>query len=171
MATSKKKVSKKKVGGKTGRPSKFDKIDKAQIEKLARKGWTDAEMADFHGVTDRTWDNWKKAHPEFFRSLKDWKAEADEKVERSLFERAAGYTHPEEKIFQHEGRVVRAETTKHYPPDSTAMIFWLKNRRPEDWRDKHEVSHPIDEAGLDEVGEAILARMKAEGIDLSKLKG
>jgi len=134
---SKKKVSRKGVGG---RPSKFGTVDKAQVEMLARAGWTDAQMAAFFKVNESTWHRWKNADPEFCKSLKDWKAEADYKVERSLFERATGYTHPEEKIFQNNGEVIRADTLKHYPPDTTAAIFWLKNRKPEEWRDKQKQS-------------------------------
>jgi len=65
-------------------------------------------------------------------------------VVRSLFQRACGYSHPEDKIFQHEGNPVVVPTTKHYPPDATSAIFWLKNRDPANWRDKveHEVELP-----------------------------
>lgn len=121
---------------KGGRPSKFETINQDQLKKLAQKGWTDAEMADFFGVTEQSFNNYKKAHPEFFESLKDWKAEADQKVEKSLFERATGYQHPDTKFFMYEGAVISEETIKHYPPDTTAAIFWLKNRKPEQWREK-----------------------------------
>lgn len=136
--------SKKAAPKKRGRPSGLTKVKMDQVEKLAKAGWTDAQMAEFFGVTPRTWENWKQASPEFFQSLKDWKAEADHKVERSLLERALGYTHPEEKIFQNQGEIIRAETLKHYPPDTTAAIFWLKNRKPAEWRDKQEVEHSGD---------------------------
>lgn len=119
-----------------GRPTSFKKAYTEQAKKLALLGATDAQAADFFGVTEQTLNNWKKKHPEFFESLKAGKAEVDSKVVRSLFERAMGYTHPEEKIFNHNGEAMRVETTKHYPPDTTAMIFWLKNRDPENWRDK-----------------------------------
>jgi hypothetical protein len=137
----KKKVAKKKVAKKTktGRPSKFDTVDQVKAEKLARAGWDDKQLADFFGVTEKTWNNWKLAHPAFFQALKDWKDEADQKVERSLYERAVGYTHREEKIFQFQGEIIRAETFKHYPPDPTSMIFWLKNRKKDEWRDKQDV--------------------------------
>lgn len=125
-----------------GRPSKFDGIDLNQVRQLATRGWTDAEMAEFFLVNPDTWHEWKKAHPEFSESLKDWKIEADSKVERSLYERATGYEHEEDKIFQYEGRPVVVPTVKHYPPDTPAAIFWLKNRQPDKWRDKQELSIP-----------------------------
>lgn len=117
----------------------MDTIDLEQVGKLTRKGWTDAELADFYSVTQQTIDNWKKQSPQFFGSLKEGKAEADAKVERCLFERATGYSHAEDKIFIHEGCPVVVPTTKHYPPDTTAAIFWLKNRNQENWRDKQEI--------------------------------
>ena len=111
---------------KGGRPSKLDGLDRDQVSKLAKAGWTDAQMADFFQVTEQTWNNWKKKDPEFFESLKDWKAEADHDVERSLYERALGFTDP---------------TGKKYAPDTTACIFWLKNRNPAQWRDKVDHGH------------------------------
>jgi len=123
---------------KTGRPTKFSKSVQEKVEMLALRGFTDAEMAKILDITEQTFNNWKKAHPNFFESLKDWKLRADEKVERSLYERACGYSHPEDKIFNDGGKPLVVPTVKHYPPDSTSMIFWLKNRIPDRWRDKVE---------------------------------
>lgn len=126
-----------------GRPSKFGKVDLNQVKILAEKGFTDAEMSSFFGVTEQTWNNWKKAHPSFFESLKTWKEVADQKVEHSLFERATGYSHEDTKFATFEGKITDAQPfTKHYPPDTTACIFWLKNRKQAEWRDKteHDVS-------------------------------
>lgn len=135
-----------KARAKTGRPSKFEELDRRQVELLARAGWTDAQISEFYGVTGRTWENWKKKDPEFFQSLKDWKAEADHKVERSLYERATGYSHPEVKVATFEGVITDHRTfTKHHPPDTTAAIFWLKNRQPKVWRDKQEIEHDVSE--------------------------
>lgn len=133
-------ASRKGVGG---RPSKYDTLDMAKVAMLAKRGWTDAEMAEFFGVAEATWYNWKDAHPEFLEALKDWKEEADARVERSLYERATGYSHPEDKIFQHNGEPVVVPTVKHYPPDTTAAIFWLKNRKREQWRDRHDIDHGV----------------------------
>lgn len=62
---------------------------------------------------------------------------------KSLYRRANGYDQPSEKIFCYEGEVVRADTSTHIPPDTTAAIFWLKNRRPDLWRDKHVQEHEL----------------------------
>ena len=67
-----------------GRPTKFKESHMAKIKKMATCGMTDKEMAELLGVTEQTFNNWKKKFPEFFESLKNWKMEADEKVERSL---------------------------------------------------------------------------------------
>lgn len=119
-----------------GRPSKFGSVNKEAVQLMAERGFTDDEMRKCLHVSEKTWTNWKKKHKDFYESLRDWKAVADNEVERSLFERAKGYTHPEEKIFQAEGRIIRADTTKHYPPDTAAAFIWLKNRKPAEWRDK-----------------------------------
>ena len=112
-----------------GQPTKLTPKMKKQIKFLAEKGFTDKEMANAVGVTEQTINNWKKQQPKFFESLKDWKKEADRNVERSLYERACGYEHPEDKIFNANGEPLVVPTTKHYPPDTSAMIFWLKNRK------------------------------------------
>lgn len=133
---SKKKISKKKIG--KGQPTKFKKEFIGQAFKLCQLGATDAQLADFFNVTQRTINNWKKSHSDFFHTLKAAKAEFDTKVELALFQRAVGYSHPEEKIFNNQGEILRVTTTKHYPPDTTACIFWLRNRKPQQWRDKVE---------------------------------
>jgi hypothetical protein len=126
--------------GKGGRPTKFDGLDLEKVKSLVAQGKTDAQMAKFFGVNVDTWHEWKKVHPSFSDALKDWKVEADVKVEASLYDRARGYSHPEEKIFCNAaGEVTRVETVKHYPPDPTSMIFWLKNRQPEKWRDRQDI--------------------------------
>ena len=101
-------------------------------------GATDADMARFFKVTVSTFNLWKLKHPKFSEALKVSKDQFDQRVEISLAQRAIGYSHPEDKIFFKDGKVVTVETTKHYPPETTACIFWLKNRQPETWRDVRE---------------------------------
>lgn len=125
---------------KRGQPSKFEKV-KDIVIRLAKYGLTDKQMAEIIGVTEQTVNNWKKANPSFFESLKSEKEIADAKVERSLFERATGYSHAEDKIFNDNGQALVVSTIKHYPPDTTAAIFWLKNRKPAEWRDRQDIEH------------------------------
>lgn len=124
-----------------GRPTDYKPEYDEQAYKLCRLGAIDRDLADFFGVTEQTVNNWKNNHPTFFESIKESKADLDAKVERSLFERATGYSHPEDKIMQNNGEPVIVPTMKHYPPDPASMIFWLKNRKPAVWRDKQEIEH------------------------------
>lgn len=109
--------------------------------KLAKLGATDREIADFFSVTETTLNRWKHTHPEFCASIKVGKEASDDRVEQSLYRKATGYSFAAEKIFQYEGNPVRVDYVEHVPPSDTAAIFWLKNRRKEVWRDKHEVEH------------------------------
>jgi len=124
------------------RPTKYKDEYAEQGRKLCLLGATDKELADFFGVTESTLNLWKKEHSEFSESLKAGKDQADTDVADRLYQRAMGYTHKEEQIFQYQGVVVRADTMKHYAPDTTACIFWLKNRQKGKWRDRqdHEVT-------------------------------
>lgn len=122
-----------------GRPSAYKPEYCSQAAFLCAKyGATDEELAEFFGVNKATITRWKSGHVEFCASLKEGKQSADARVERSLFERATGYSHPAVKIFNDEGAPLIVPYTEHYPPDTTACIFWLKNRQPARWRDKTE---------------------------------
>jgi hypothetical protein len=137
----KKRVTKKKRAAKRGRPSKFDTGVCDQAVKLCMLGAIDKDLADFFGISESTLNKWKIDYPEFSESLKEGKAHADANVANSLYQRALGYSHAEEKIFcNKDGDVTRVETIKHYAPDTTACIFWLKNRRKDVWRDRHELT-------------------------------
>lgn len=129
------------AGKKRGQPTKFRPKFNREVEHLCKLGATDEQLAAFFNVHLDTINNWKKKHPKFFEAIKRGKVEADRNVAQSLYHRALGYSHKEDKIFQYEGKPVIVPTIKHYPPDPTAAIFWLKNRQPADWRDKHELEH------------------------------
>lgn len=110
-----------------------------QAKKLCLLGATDASLADFFGVSEQTVNAWKKAHPQFIESLKEGKQLADSKVAESLFNRACGFVTKETKIATDGGKITDTmEVDKHYPPDATSAIFWLKNRQPQLWRDRVE---------------------------------
>lgn len=123
----------------TGRPSDYKAEFADRAEKLCRLGATVTDLADFFEVSDRTIYRWQVQHEAFCQALKVGKAEADERVASSLYHKAIGYTFDSEKVFQHQGEIVRAPTKEHVPPDTTAAIFWLKNRRPDEWRDKRDI--------------------------------
>lgn len=130
---------------KNGRPSGYRAEYAVSVGQWCKEGLTDQEIANRLQISIQTFHNWKHQHPEFLEALKTGKAVADERVERSLFHRAVGYTFESEEIFQHKGKIIRAKVMKHVPPDTTSMIFWLKNRRKEAWRDVQ--SHEIGRAG------------------------
>lgn len=121
------------------RPSKYKPEFAEQAAKLCKLGATDEALADFFDVAVATIDNWKRAHPEFLGALSKSKADLDAQVERSLFQRAMGYEHPEVDIRVVNGEIVQTPIRKIYPPDATSMIFWLKNRKPEQWRETKAV--------------------------------
>lgn len=122
-----------------GRPSKYKPEFPQQAMKLCKLGATDRELADFFQVTESTLNLWKSEHPEFSESLKRGKAESDARVEQSLYRRALGYSHDAVKIMTVGNEVQQVPYVEHYPPDTTACIFWLKNRQPDQWRDKFDV--------------------------------
>lgn len=124
-----------------GRPTKYKAEYAKQAAKLCVLGATDAQLADFFEVSVSTINLWKIQHKEFSESVKLNKEKADELVEQSLYHRALGYEHDEVDIRVVSGEIVQTPIRKFYPPDSTAAIFWLKNRKPKDWRDKQEVEH------------------------------
>lgn len=122
-----------------GRPTPYNEGHIRLVYKLCLLGAIDTEIADILGVTVTTLNNWKNKYPEFFEALKKGKREADAEIAHKLYWRAKGYSHPEEKVFNNGGDILRAKTVKHHPPDTTAAIFWLKNRQPALWRDQKAV--------------------------------
>ncbi|WP_313094215.1 hypothetical protein [Empedobacter sp.] len=128
-------VEKNKGGGVSLYKSGYDE----QARKLCLLGATDVELADFFGVVESTINKWKLDFPSFSESIKKGKEYADANVANKLYNRALGYEHKEDKIFNDQGVPLIVPTVKHYPPDTTAAIFWLKNRQPAKWREKQEV--------------------------------
>lgn len=134
-----------------GRRSAYKEEFAQLAENYSLLGATDKEMAEFFGVTERTLNQWKKSHPEFLQSLKKGKNIADANVASKLYNRAIGYEF-EEKHFEIKQpkknvppELVEAKRIKkHVPADTTAAIFWLKNRQPEKWRDKKEVDANVN---------------------------
>ena len=121
------------------RPTKYKEEYAELAFNYCLLGATDQDLAKFFDVEEKTINNWKADHPEFLQSLKEGKYQADAKVARSLYNRACGIEVTEEVMDKKgEGTIT---TTKYYPPDPTSAIFWLKNRRSLDWRDKQEIKH------------------------------
>lgn len=169
-----KKAPSKKTAAKRGRPSGFSKVKMEQVEMLAKAGWTDEQMAKFYGVTRQTWFNWKAAHPEFFDALKDWKLEADHQVEKSLYQRAIGCETVEQRVVGTGENAEVMDLIKQHPPDTTACIFWLKNRIPGEWRDAKDFNYQIQKMDDEQLRQAFVQELRAagaEGVDLAELLG
>ena len=140
--TEKKNLAEKK---KRGRKSEY-RIEYAdQALKLCLLGATDKELSEFFSVSEQTLNKWKKDYPEFLESLKKGKNIADANVASRLYNRAIGYNCKATKFATSNGKITDSkEFIEHYPPDTTAAIFWLKNRQPEKWRDKKEVAANVN---------------------------
>ena len=108
-----------------------------KIEGWARDGLSDEQIAKNMGITAKTLYAWKNKYGEICKSLKRGKEVVDRLVENALLKRALGYSYTE---ITYEGGVETKRVVKEVVPDTTAQIFWLKNRKPEDWRDKREIT-------------------------------
>lgn len=123
------------------RPTAYRKEYADRARQLCEMGATDMELAEFFRVDVRTIYNWRHTHPEFFQAVHVGKDALDDRVERSLYQRAVGYSFNSEKVFHFQGHITRAATIEHVPPEPGAALNWLKNRRKETWRDKQDVEH------------------------------
>lgn len=119
-----------------------------KLEGWARDGLTNEQIAKNIGVNPDTLYTWIKKYPEISESLKRGKEVIDRQVENALLKRALGYQYKEvtqERIFREETGMFEMTATKvvtkEVQPDVTAQIFWLKNRKPVDWRDKQDIQH------------------------------
>lgn len=111
-----------------------------QIEGWTRDGLTDEQIATNMGIRRETLIAWKKKYPEINNAMKKGKEVVDKQVENALLKRALGYTFNETSIVKKDGKVVEQKIVKkEVPGDTTAQIFWLKNRKPVEWRDKKDV--------------------------------
>jgi transcriptional regulator with XRE-family HTH domain len=108
------------------------------IEGWARDGLTDEQIAHNMGISRSTLAEWKKKHSDISDALKKGKEVIDRQVENALLKKALGYRYDE--VVYEDGKEVR-RITKEVQPDTTALIFWLKNRKPAEWRDKQNIEH------------------------------
>lgn len=140
------------------RPSKYDPVITPVLGRaLAREGHTDEEIAIRlePPVSVATMNRWKVEHPEFRESLNEGKAIIDARVEEGLLQRALGYTVTETRLeakADDSGKPMRGgkviKTTRQVSPDTTACIYWLKNRRPDKWRDRNGFAVEASQEGI-----------------------
>ncbi len=172
-----------------GRPKTFTPdwhVPKA--EALCRLGATQAQIADIFDVDVRTVEKWRVQYPDFNRALKVGGVPADDAVEMTLYRRALGYQTVEtEKTYElaevedpetGELKVFKKltgvkEKVREVPPDTTAALFWLKNRRPEQWRESYQ--HTVvdaDEITTEQLAKQLMFTFRQyaeEGGDVKKL--
>lgn len=128
----------------TGRPTKLSPAMIEQYVELARQGATEQEIADKLGVCRDTIYQWARDSEQFSYARKEARDEANDHVEAALFKMATGLKHcvvkpMEVKDGDGVSHIELVEYEERLPPNPTSMIFWLKNRRPDRWRDKQEV--------------------------------
>ena len=125
------------------------------LEGWAKSGLTDEQIAKNIGINRTTLYDWKKKETNIADALKKGKEVIDFEVENALLKKALGYTITikEEKLDK-DGCVHTLEKDVHIPPDTTAQIFWLKNRQVKKWRDKVEIADNDAIKKLDELLEA-----------------
>ena len=111
-----------------------------KLEGWARDGLTDEQISRNMGIAYSTFREWKKKYLAFSAVLKRTKDVVDREVENALFKRAMGYKYDE--VTYERGEEVK-RVTKEVAPDTTAQIFWLKNRKPAEWRDKIEQQQTV----------------------------
>ena len=121
------------------------------LQSWARDGLTDEQIAGNMGISHTTLYEWRKKYPNISEALKKGKEVVDVEVENALYKRAIGYDYEETTEEQSEDAYKKRVIKKHMPPDTTACIFWLKNRKPREWRDKQEVGFSEDKPFLAEI--------------------
>lgn len=116
------------------------------VEGWSRDGLTQQQIADNLGINVDTLIEYKKKYPDFSEALKKGKEVVDIEVENALLKRALGYTITlyEEKVDK-DGCVHNLKKDVHVPGDTTAQIFWLKNRKPKNWKDKQNSENTSDD--------------------------
>lgn len=125
-----------------GRPSKYELLKEEglliRVEGWARDGLSDDQIAENIGIAPSTLYEWKNKFSEFSESLKKGKDLVDREVENALLKRALGYNYDE--VHYEEG-IEKKRITKEVQPDTTAQIFWLKNRKKDVWKDNKGLEH------------------------------
>lgn len=122
------------------------------LQAWARDGLTDEQIAKNIGINVKTLWTWKNTYDPICKALKKGKEVVDIEVENALFKKALGFKETVRKpqkvkrVMYKNGKkereweeIIEAEEDVFVPPDTTAQIFWLKNRKPEDWRDKRDI--------------------------------
>lgn len=135
-----------------GRQGKYQAVDLAQVERYASLGLIDWEIGYLLGVSEVTVNEWKKK-PEFALALKKGKLRADANVVGKLYTRAVGYDYEEvTQEYDNANRLIKRKVTqKIVVPDVMAQMYWLNNRRRDDWKQRQTVEHEVPQDVLDKL--------------------
>jgi len=149
---------------KRGRPiSKWNPQYITIAKAMLRKGATIAEIAKAFDVKDSTVWKWRQSYEEFDEAFRELGSVYDERIERTLAERAAGYSYIAQKPMIVKGQVQIVEYWEHCPPDITALRHWLGVRMGEKWRVKEQV-----EVSGDEVFKEVWQNLKSKRDEAEK---
>ena len=149
-----------------GRPTLYRPEHASRARELCARGATNPDLAGRFGVARSTIGQWIATHPEFAEAVQQGRDIADATAVESLFTRVTGYNHKAEKVFLYRGEPRTATYTAHVPPETRACMVWLRNRRPEDWRDKVEAAPQVV---IDDI--ALLDAAKRERAPCWRLSG
>ena len=132
------------------------------LQAWARDGLTDEQIAHNMGIRTSTLYSWKNKYSEISESLKKGKEVVDIEVENALLKRALGYDYNEVTEILENGVVTQRKVVKkHVIPDVTAQIFWIKNRKPDIWRDIKKIdsnlnfTNPFEDISTDDIKKLI----------------
>lgn len=145
-----------------GRPSDYEPEFCKTAHAMAQQGATDREIAAALGISETSFYRYCNAHPEFRQAVQLGKESADDRVERSLYHRAVGYSFDAVKIMQSNGEVLVEPYVEHVPPDIGAIKFWLTNRRGDKWRERQNVDLTLNRSPVD-LEDKALAGIVASG--------
>jgi hypothetical protein len=179
----------KRPGAGGAKKTKWEQLDMPNklelVEGWARDGATDLEMIAALGISPQTFYNWRGKYPEFKEAVQRGKEITDIRVENAMLKRALGYRYdevtrePQPVIDRETGKIKKDEfgepimelqpvkvVTKEVHPDTTAQIFWLKNRQPDKWKDRRVLDANVSTKGFeylsDEELEAEISRLKVD---------
>ena len=136
-----------KVGDRVAKIDEWLEKDKLLLlEGWSRDGLTNEQIANNIGINVKTLYDWKNKKSDICNALKKGKEVVDIEVENALLKKALGYTIMlrKQKVTK-DGDVIDIEEEVHIPPDTTAQIFWLKNRKPKNWKDKQNSENASDD--------------------------
>jgi len=126
---------------KSGPKPKYDPVFAGHARRLCMLGATMQELADYFSVARCTIATWSTQYPDFGQAVAEGRIAADSVIAEKLYEKAKGYEVEAAKLVQVDGEWKELTYTRRMAPDTQAAIFWLRNRRPQNWRETVEHQH------------------------------